>query len=73
MLDLKVYICISSQFIVNQLCGTGSGGRGGGLAAVVQHTWSSEKCFGPAKREGRNKFLYPIVTRKISSESVSLD
>jgi hypothetical protein len=41
--------------------------------AVVEHTWSSEKSFGPAKREGRNKFLYPVVARNMSSDSVSLE
>ena len=72
MLDLKVYICVSSQFIisVNKLCVIVGGGE---EVAVVEHTWSSEKSFGPAKREGRNKFLCPVVARKISSESVSLE
>jgi hypothetical protein len=40
---------------------------------VVQHTWSSEKSFGPVKREGRNKFLYPVVAREILREIDSLE
>ena len=48
-------------------------GGGALLLAVVEHTWSSEKSFGPPKQKRRNKFLYPVVATKISSESVSLE